>query len=310
MSIKLTHTLLKRLAALNAFPIPDDELVFFGFRGLMPVSDSPTTLREAHAVQLADVTYKTLRCTLGQWLPSKGKLRTFAGSTVPYIGAVERGIDRGGHGVNQLLTGYYRDFRKGKHSMSKAKYRHEAFRGDIVQPVRRTADDLDFDTLDRVEIRGGVFDNIHAAWCGGLDKAFSSNGCQVIYGYPKTDGGRRANKPNLGHWADFHKHAYALSQTSFAYQLLNGRDLAFVAANAERKIPVRLRYGSQGDLVEEVQQKLQAAEFYEGLIDGDFGRRTLRAVLDYQEVEFGPTGDDGIVGPLTAAALDVTWPQI
>ena len=124
-----------------------------------------------------------------------------------------------------------------------------------------------------------------------------------------TDGGRRKGKPNLGHWADFHKHAYALAQDSFAYLLLNGRDLAFVAANTERKIPVRLRYGSQGALVEEVQQKLQAQEFYEGRLDGDFGRRTLRALLDYQEVEFGPTGDDGIVGPLTAGALGVTWPQ-
>lgn len=37
---------------------------------------------------------------------------------------------------------------------------------------------------------------------------------------------------------------------------------------------------------------------------------TLRAVLQFQTTSFGPDADDGIVGPQTAAALKLSWPNI
>ena len=44
-------------------------------------------------------------------------------------------------------------------------------------------------------------------------------------------------------------------------------------------------------------------------IDGDFRPRTLRAVSAFQSYVFGPSGDDGIIGPVTAPALGITWPS-
>jgi len=34
----------------------------------------------------------------------------------------------------------------------------------------------------------------------------------------------------------------------------------------------------------------------------------LRAVIQFQEAEFGPAAGDAIVGPMTAGALDIEWP--
>jgi peptidoglycan hydrolase-like protein with peptidoglycan-binding domain len=56
---------------------------------------------------------------------------------------------------------------------------------------------------------------------------------------------------------------------------------------------------------------LDAAGFPVGVIDGDFGRRTLFAVLEFQTARFGADADDGIVGPLTGAELGIdAWPVL
>ena len=65
-----------------------------------------------------------------------------------------------------------------------------------------------------------------------------------------------------------------------------------------------------GDLVKKMQKALQTKSFYEGNIDGDFGERTLRAVMKFQTSSFGPNADDGIVGPQTAAVLKISWPDV
>lgn len=62
-----------------------------------------------------------------------------------------------------------------------------------------------------------------------------------------------------------------------------------------------LRYGSRGDKVKELQQKLKRWGYYTGSIDGIFGSGTQAAVKSFQKKN-GLTAD-GIVGPKTAAAL-------
>lgn len=62
-----------------------------------------------------------------------------------------------------------------------------------------------------------------------------------------------------------------------------------------------LRLGDKGEDVRRLQELLKQAEFDPGPIDGDFGPKTLSAVLAFQR----STGldPDGAVGPLTIAAL-------
>lgn len=62
-----------------------------------------------------------------------------------------------------------------------------------------------------------------------------------------------------------------------------------------------LRYGSRGEKVKELQQKLKRWGYYTGSIDGIFGSGTQAAVKKFQKKN-GLTAD-GIVGPQTAAAL-------
>ena len=62
-----------------------------------------------------------------------------------------------------------------------------------------------------------------------------------------------------------------------------------------------LRYGSRGDKVKELQQKLKRWGYYTGSIDSIFGSGTQAAVKNFQKKN-GLTAD-GIVGPKTAAAL-------
>jgi len=205
------------------------------------------------------------------------------------------------------MTGRYRDYRKGIHKKG-GPTAHEAFRQIAAHPIRRTADDFDYDNDDRVEFTN-PFDNIHAAWSMGVDNDnYASAGCQVIVGYPKCT--KRGDKPDIGAWGVFKENAYSpeLGQDVFLYVLLSARDAQRIVLDGPAKL-TRLRFGSDGELVKLVQNALKTEDFYEGNVDGDFGERTLRAVLAYQEATFGPAADDGIVGPLTASALGIEWPQ-
>lgn len=307
MAFRLNKDHLRRLCQINSFPITDDGTVLFGLRGFLPVDEDNYGFEDKHGVILAEIDYVHPRCTLGQWLPGEGKIALFPGSTVPHIRYVKISKERNGLGANQLMTGYYKDYRKGIHCTGSSTA-HEAFRQTEGHPIRRTADDLDFENDDRVEF-DNPYDNIHAAWSMGVNHdSYASAGCQVIVGFPRCE--KRGNRPDEGPWKVFKDNAYNLQQKSFPYVLLNGRDAQKVALRGSQKMSARLRFGSKGDLVAELQTVLQAAGYYEGNVDGDFGKRTIRAVLKYQTATFGPGADDGIVGPITASALEMSWPEV
>ena len=76
---------------------------------------------------------------------------------------------------------------------------------------------------------------------------------------------------------------------------------------SEEEIPVEtvkpiLRRGSRGDNVRELQRQLTDLGYSCGVADGVFGAKTETAVKDFQR-DHGLKAD-GIVGPLTWAAID------
>jgi len=310
MAYTLTEQHLRRLCKINNFDVPTDRMLFFGVRGCLPVDTLDNDFAARHDVTFTDLNYVNPRCTIIQWRPGGEDFAPFAGSTVPSLRLVRGGTMNNGSGVNQLVTGYYDDYRKGHHKPG-TQTGHEAFRQNEAHPIRRSADDYDYDNDDRVEFTN-PYDNIHAAWCQGVNEpsVYTSAGCQVIVGFPKCP--RRAPNPNIGPWKSFHDNAYDLAQTKFSYVLLNGRDaLQAIASAAAGTVDARVRFGSTGALVGRVQTALKERDFYEGLVDNDFGGRTLRAVLDYQTAVFGRDQDDGIVGPLTASSLEIAdWPKV
>lgn len=309
MAYTLTEQHLRRLCTINNFDVPTDRMIFFGIRGCLPVNTSDSEFAAQHDVEITDVNYVTPRCTIVQWRPAAGVFAAFPGSTVPSLRLVRSGTSNNGNGVNQLVTGYYDDYRKGYHKPGRPTG-HEAFRQNDARPIRRTADDYDYENDDRVEFMN-PYDNMHAAWCQGVGESsiYTSAGCQVIVGYPKCP--QRGSNPNIGPWKAFHDNAYAVTQTAFPYVLLNGRDVLQAITAAAGTVPVRVRYGSTGPTVGKVQTALKQLDFYEGVVDDDFGGRTLRAVLDYQTAIFGPAQDDGIVGKITGGSLQITpWPTV
>lgn len=304
---QLTSDLLARLCAINHFPVPTGGMVFFGLRGCLPADPDDHAFAAERRLVATPVDYTTPRCTLGQWLPAEGRVAVYPGSTVPHLRYVQSALEQGGTGANQLLTGYYPDYRRGQHKAGTTSA-HDAFRQTRGRPIRRSADDLDFDNDDRVEITN-AYDNLHAAWCTGIDHAyFASAGCQVVVGYPCCPA--RDGQPDTGPWAHFRGASYELPQQEFPYVLLDARAAESIADDVDAPHSARLRYGSKGNLVRTVQEALARRGYFPHRIDGDFGPLTLEAVLAFQAAVLGPQADDGIVGPATAGALGIDWPSV
>jgi peptidoglycan hydrolase-like protein with peptidoglycan-binding domain len=76
---------------------------------------------------------------------------------------------------------------------------------------------------------------------------------------------------------------------------------AAVAPDDSRTISSILRRGSRGSEVETLQEELSREGFNPGTVDGLFGSRTERAVVDFQAAR--ALAVDGVVGPQTLRAL-------
>jgi len=307
MAFTLTDTILRRLCEINSFPVPADGLIFVGLRGCLPTNPDDQEFRPEHVLEVTVYDHIHPRCTICQWMPAAGTLAVFPGSTVPHEKYVKLSLEKAGKGTNQMMTGFYSDYRKGIHKNGSPKA-HDAFRQTEGHPIRRTADDFDYDNDDAVEFTN-PYDNLHAGWSMGINhNYFGSAGCQVVVGYPHCEA--RGDKPDAGAWKVFKENAYTIPQQGFVYVLLSGVDAQKVAVAGQQPMSPRLRFGSSAALVSEVQTALKGLGFYEGEIDLDYGRRTTRAVLDFQTATFGSGSDDGIVGPITAEALNVPWPPM
>lgn len=302
-TLSINHDLLAKLSRINQFALKDVQMIFVGIRGAVVHDPNDQRFKPEQLLSLADVNYITPRCTILQWRVDQKQLAAFPSSTVPNQVYVKKSLT-GSENANCLLTGYYTDYRKGIHKAG-TQTAHEAFKQNAVHPFRRTSDDLDFEKDDRIEYNN-PHDNIHCGWFGSLTSSnFASAGCQVIMGYPSCP--QPGRDKNTGPWKFFHDNAYALPQDSFPYMLLTGFEV-LAAAVDKASASVKLRYGSSGSLVSSVQKALQDQHYYEGKIDGDFGERTMKAVVSFQQQKFGNHGADGIVGPITAEELNVELP--
>ena len=140
----LTEKHLSKLCEQNSFKIDSNVMVFFGLRGCLPVDDADHSFRSEHKLEQAEINHINPRCTLIQWRPDKGEFAVFPGSTVPSRKYIGPSLDKGGAGANQMMTGYYKDYRKGKHKPGKPTS-HDAFRETSARPIRRSAAEPDME---------------------------------------------------------------------------------------------------------------------------------------------------------------------
>ena len=308
---------LRRLLAINAFPLPENaKLVFFGFRGCLPDDPKAWSFAERRTLQIAPLNYQNPRCTIGQWNLQDKTVAVFPGSTIPTHRYVVASMAKKGQNTNQLMPGYY-SFVKGTHHEG-TPHAHEAFKQQGNRIYRRATTNEVYDPSDEPQA-GNPGDNLHAAFGYTLDGSYSSAGCQVVLGVPKCND---KNFPVVKEpWPTFHNHAYQddEAQHEFRYLLLEAAEVVPVAGDPPASRHVLLRCGSddraltgQTGLVKQVQSALKATHFYQGPVDGIFGAESALALIKFQTKTFGLVLVDGVVGPQTAAALKLNedWPNV
>ena len=309
----ITNDVLKKLFEINQFTIPTDaELVFLGIRGCLPQNTDDNSFKASQPLNIRDIDHKNLRCTLVQWKKGTGEIAVFAGSTVPSIDNILGFKANPPRKSNCLTPGFYKNYVKGKHCPSNRKNWHDAFRQN-GQPlaIRRTFDNTVYDNFDTIEVSTGCDDNMHAAWTLDADSGhFSSAGCQVIMGIPFCDSTKDRQNDNRGPWKIFKDNGYASAQNLFPYALFTSSEVFKVAANPGTQISARMKFGSSGDLVKQLQNVLIGNNFLAGTADGDFGTNTFNAIKKFQIDNFGVAATDCIVGPVTSQALGITFPMI
>ena len=135
-----------------------------------------------------------------------------------------------------------------------------AFRSDQEVIVLRSNEDLIYETSDFWE-KWIPYDNIHPGGCP--DRMYSSAGCQTIPGSFGTgcDGYYPAQEEaHLGPWGDFRTSAGLDPEDNqdkwgetYIYLLFHCRDARIVSQNSDLEGFQRLRFGSTGPEVKELQ---------------------------------------------------------
>lgn len=325
-------TALRQLLAANGFaPTATTGHILFGLRGCR-VADASGAASGARVDLVEDMPdHWTHRCVLGVLNLESDELSVFSGSTVPDAAYVYAQFV-GQEGANMMPTGRY-GYTVGTHVWRKPRARQPgAWRQRRAWPVRRVLSpdesqalsythDAVWDTPSSVcATRAPTGNNIHAGvldgWDGGVK--FSSAGCQVVSGRYSP----RGQTPD-GLWRQFRVAAGLPADPvlepiigpdgvtptvrtpedgrAYTYVLLTGTEARLAATG--RASP-RLRYGSRGAKVAELQAAL--AREVNGCIgiDNSMGMQSIAALVRYQRENGMRT--DGIVTPAVAELLGVS----
>ena len=206
--------------------------------------------------------HKNLNCIIGICDLQQNKILLLRASTVPTENFVKKACQKQMK-VNLLPTGLYK-YRKGHHSS-----------GDTIIPnalrengrvnVLRTIGNAVFTDLDIWDLYTNPADNIHASRKD-ITTSFSSAGCNVILGSAKRTENTVVHKKD---WAIF-KHVLAkkvLNDSTTEYMLLTGMEAYILSTILSKSLSLedklkavnslkRIRIGSEGSHVEQVQKKL------------------------------------------------------
>src|SRR5688572_20795838 len=270
-SFIINNSILKKLFEINQFEIPAHaNLIFVGIRGCLPQDVEDNSFKNSQTLNIRDVDHKNLRCTLIQWKKDTGDIAVFAGSTVPHITYILGYKAKPPRKSNCLTPGFYKDYRKGQHRPGNSKNWHDAFRQN-GQPlaIRRTNDNTFYDNFDTIEVSTGCDDNMHAAWTLDPDSGnYASAGCQVIMGIPFCESTKaRGQIDNQGPWKNFKDNAYAVDQTTYPYALFTSAEVFQVTTSGGKQISPRLKFGSSGHLVTQIQIALTKINYMAGTPD-------------------------------------------
>lgn len=274
--ITLNAAALKKLFAIWNLPLPDSRLVLFGLRGCRPLSPAKSWAFTVK-VKSAPLDYRHLRCTVGIWDQKSSRIFIALGSTVPHqdyvLAASRKKGSMKGRGTNQMEPGLYSDLRKGEHLQGKPRG-HSALRQTGYRFYRRSHHAPPITRRDPLYF-SNPHDNLHCSWnLDGESPGFRSSGCLVIAGLPHCPRIPEST-PNLGDWKTFHELLYGVSQKNFPFLLLPATEAGRVLKSPRN--PPRLCFGSRGEAVKQLQEKLRRKKLYPGTVNGIMDPATYRA---------------------------------
>ena len=309
---ELTAEDIELLVRSNAFQVKPGLLVF-ALRGARIVGADKR--ENVTSVTLVDQRpdHRDYRCVIGVLDRTSKRIWAFKASTVPNANALVTGYRKAQQGIyegNVLPTGCY-TYTVGIHRAGTSGEIRGVLRlsqdstGASVVIALRSTNDVVYDRRDFWH-KCAPADNIHP---GRRQNGFSSLGCLTLPGDYVM-----ASRKHTGLWADF-RVALGMDRIfdnsdngkQFSVMVLTGLDAALASsirsageADDREKVLealVRLRFGSQGDAVAKLQQKLGLAPDNSKLI----GPVTRLALVAKQQEVLGWA--DGILSPETDAAL-------
>jgi hypothetical protein len=293
VSFDLDHDVLDFLRLRNSFALRSVETkVLFGLRGCVFADATQLEVGFAKRISLrqARPNHRDPNCIIGVWDRDNATVSAYSGSTVPEAHSIALFAVNEADRCNLLLTGIYK-FGVGLHVGKSGSLQPGSFVEKSSKAVLRTGSVPIYDRTDPKILmavdRPG--DNLHSAYppLGKKPppKRFFSAGCQTVVG------GYNGLEP-VGPWAALRKAAGLSDPPSksdkqvFSYVLLTGKEALLAATkNAEFKSAYsRLRFGSSGAQVIQLQQGLRMAET--GTIDGG----TFNALVAEQRLNGAPLG--------------------
>jgi hypothetical protein len=282
MKFTLDAAALERVFEAWNVPIPEKGLLLFALRGCKPLPPVGRGWTKSVRLETVQPDFVHMRCTIGIWDRTTGRVFAAPGSTVPHRDNIKKAATRPGkmkgRGTNQLEPGFYTDLTKGEHLQGKPQG-HAALRQTGYRFYRRALalpkNGSPYSPKSPLFF-GNPYDNLHCAW--NIDPAkdgFRSAGCVVVAGWPHSPRLPDA-VPNKGSWKIFHDLLYAAPQKKFPLLLLPG-DAAAKTLGSMKGGDKHLLYGSRGEAVKALQRRLVARGLYKGRINGILGVGTYRA---------------------------------
>lgn len=298
----LSADVLDRLISLNLFePYQDKGAVAFALRGAKLVSGMDAEKVPSVRVEVTRPDHINFNCLIGIYHISTRTISVYVGSTVPCRKAIFN-YPNGGSKSNLLPNGLY-SYYIWRHKTIKPALRLSQSNKTVDtleagQPgtVLRSKNDYVLGTRDVWDPDDGPLDNVHCSYyttyVPDLGSYYSSWGCLTI----------RGKKTGTDQWGKFQKLLSNIgSKARVDLILLTGKDAALASLQLEDDATletlVRLRVGSRGDPVSELQKRLNLKA------TSVFDYQTRFKLTEYQrQMTATDPSADGIYSPAMDAA--------
>ncbi|HZB11625.1 MAG TPA: hypothetical protein VE467_01290 [Chryseolinea sp.] len=285
--MNIEGSVLKELCDAFHFPIGNDPIILFAFRGCLPKHHEKNNTNHSNHFKSADqltrvpVNYLNPRCTIGIWDRITDKIALFPGSTLPSKDYVKRHPSSVSI-LNVLCPGSYQ-LRKGIHPRNEEGFqRHEALLMDgfgiVGLPhIIKTSASIRFSSriVNYDVVRPG--DNLHAGRMEPTDKSYfsllelkySSCGCITVAGQPEEYLRYNRDHTAWNSWTTFIQILSRTQQKNFTFLLFNFDSCSRKSVSENKTI----RYGSKQSAVGDIQYLLsnivntRTGQFY---YSGDF----------------------------------------